>query len=276
MLLQLYHQSAQDLVDRERLTEFARSYLAPGLHGTAFASLHEITAFTLLLGALPVLSPAYEFTLRLDRLVGGFADTIVQDTVNGISAQGAGYRVDTQANGPLPAHRVVIATPTHVAKRLLGLPASKRPVAAHMFQVAGALRDRYGRADIHLFPEDDPTLAIAQQASGAVLMSSRQRHPDFHRYFTTWRVVEHMQWNPAFHILGDDLLECERGPNLYLIGDHNIVGLEDAYLTGLYAANQIIAKTQGGRSRITGTTTRTSRRQQAPWASQGSGGQPRL
>jgi hypothetical protein len=109
-----------------------------------------------------------------------------------------------------------------------------------MFQVAGVLRDPYRRADLHLFSESDPTLAIARQRGGTVLVSSRQRQPDLDRYFTDWRVVEHKHWNPAFHLGRDAPLECERGPGLYLVGDHNIVGLEDAYLTGLYAARQII------------------------------------
>ena len=245
LLLRLYQQPAQDFIDQHKLGELARWYLAPGLHGTAFAPLRDITAFTLLLGTLPFLVPAYEFTLRLDRLVDGFADIIVPDTVNAISSDGAGYHVETQANEALIAKRVVIATPTDVATRLLGLPSARRPVAAHVFQVAGALREPYGRADIHLFPEAGPTLAIAQQRNGAVLVGSQRHHPEVGTYFTTWRVVDHKHWNPAFHILGDDLLECEQGPNLYLIGDHNIVGLEDAFLTGLYAANRIIISAAG-------------------------------
>lgn len=243
-LLQLYQQSAPDFIDEHRLIELARWYLGPGLHGTVFTSLEDVTAFTLLLGALPVLVPTYEFTLLLDRLTEGFAGAIVHDTISGVLATGAGYRVETHTNGTLTAERIVIATPTDVAKRLLGLPTAKRPVAAHTFQVLGALRDSYDRADIHLFSETDPTLAIAQQANGMVLVGSQQGHPDFDRYFNKWRVVDHKHWNPAFHILGDGLFECEQGPNLYLIGDHNIVGLEDAYLTGLYAANRIIANTQ--------------------------------
>ncbi|MDH3471172.1 MAG: FAD-dependent oxidoreductase [Acidimicrobiia bacterium] len=251
-LEQLYHQPAPDFVDQHRLGELARWYLAPGLHGTVFASLQDITAFALLLGALPVLIPAHEFTLRLDRLADGFAGTIVADTVNRISAQRAGYRVETLASGTFIADQVVIATPTDAAKKLLGLSAGKQPVAAHMFQVAGPLRDPYDQADFHLFAEDDATLAIAQQADGSVLFCSRQDHPDFGLYFKAWRVMDHKHWNPAFNLIGDDILECEQGPNLFLIGDHNIVGLEDAYLTGLFAANQIIARTRAPEPAPTG------------------------
>jgi len=241
LLFRLHHQPAQEFIDEHRLGEFARCYLAPGLHGTTFTSLDGISAFMLLLGSLPVLVPAYEFTFQLDRLTDGFAASIAADTVTGISQQGDGYQVVTRNHGTLMAARVVIATPPDAGRRLLGLPAVERTVAAHMFQVAGALRDPYCKAELHLFAETDPTLAIAQQAGGSVLFCSQHRHPDFDRYFTSWRVVDYQHWDPAFHLPGDELLECEQGKNLYLIGDHNIVGLEDAYLTGLYAANQIIA-----------------------------------
>jgi len=243
LLLRLHQQPAQEFIDECRLGEFARCYLAPGLHGTTFTSLNGISAFMLLLGALPVLVPAYEFTFQLDRLTDGFAASVAADTVCGISRHEGGYRVDTRIHGTLTADRVVIATPADVGRRLLGLPAVKRAVAAHMFQVAGALRDPYNKADLHLFAETDPTLAIAQQAGGSVLFCSQHPHPDFDRYFTRWRVVEHKHWNPGFPLPGNDLMDCEQGKNLYLIGDHNIVGLEDAYLTGLYAANQIVAST---------------------------------
>ena len=41
--------------------------------------------------------------------------------------------------------------------------------------------------------------------------------------------------------VGGDLLETEQERTLYLVGDHNIVGLEDAYLTGVHAAGRIVA-----------------------------------
>jgi glycine/D-amino acid oxidase-like deaminating enzyme len=237
----LYHQPASDFVAEHRLTRFADRYIEPGIHGTTFTGLPEITAFTLLLGALPALIPAYEFTPRLDRLIVGFEDKIVADSVIAIDAQSDGHLVMTKAHGELVAKQVVLATPTDVSRKLLGLPSTKRPIEAHMFQVEGTLRHPYDRADISLFPAADPTLAIARQESGAILLCSRLRNPDFGRYLASWRVVSHLHWNPAFHIVGDALLECEQGPNLYLAGDHNIVGLEDAYLTGDYAADQVIS-----------------------------------
>jgi glycine/D-amino acid oxidase-like deaminating enzyme len=241
ILNRLYHEPATDFLDEHRIGNLARTYIEPGIHGTTFTSLQDLTAFTMLLGALPVLVPAYEFTPRLDRLVAGFEDDIATDSVTAISAQLDGHHVRTRAHGTLVAQRVVIATPPAVAKKLLGLPSTKRSIEAHMFQVEGTLRHPYDHADINLFPATDPTLAIARQTGGAILLCSHLRHPDFDRYFASWRIVAHQYWDPAFHIVGNDLLECEQSPGLYLVGDHNIVGLEDAYLTGVYAANQIIA-----------------------------------
>ena len=242
LLRALYHQPATDFIEHHRIGDLAHWYLEPGVHGTTFTGLRDITAFTLLLAALPILLPAYEFTPLLDELVDGFTNAIVADRVTGINTHPNGYEVRTRTHGTLVAQRVVVATPLDVAKQLLGLSTSKRPATAHMFHVAGKLRYPYDRGDIHLFPATDTTLAIARQESGAILVCSQDRHPDLDRYLITWRVIEHTHWNPAFHIIGHELHKCEQGPNLYMVGDHNIVGLEDAYLTGVYAANRIIAQ----------------------------------
>ena len=50
-------------------------------------------------------------------------------------------------------------------------------------------------------------------------------------------------WDPAFHLEGDALLDCEQRPGLYLIGDHNVCDLEDTFITGVYAALRILADT---------------------------------
>jgi hypothetical protein len=240
----LYRQPAIEFIRQNRLTDVARCYLAPSLHGTAFLSLEELSAFTLLLGALPVLVPIYEFTFRLDAMVDGFSHALMRDSVASITPHDFGYRINTRSSGSVVADRVVVATPPHVSQRLLGLPGIKGPAHAHMFELAGSLREPYSRADINLFPSNDPTLAVARQADSSILFCSREPTPDLDRYLTSWKVIQHKRWSPAFHLKGDSLLECRQAPNLYLIGDHNICGLEDAYLTGLYAARQILRSTE--------------------------------
>lgn len=248
LLWGLWQQTASEFIAQHRIGHLARWYLGPGLHGTTFSTLAEISAFTLLLGALPAIVPAYEFTLRVDRLVAGISNCMVSDAVTHVTRLEPGYCVETSSSGSWLAEHVVIAAPIEVAKRLLPLPVIKKPVGVHMFEIAGKMKSPYGQADIHLFPESEPTFALARQAGGIVLFASSQRHPDFDRFFDEWRVIEHVQWDPAFHLLGNALLAGDLGAGIYLACDHNIVGLEEAFLTGLYAANQIIIRAQSRRA----------------------------
>lgn len=239
LLWDLYHEPAEQFIRRHRIDEIARSYLGPAVHGTGFTSLDRLTAFTLLQLMLPAIVPIYEFSFRFDLLQAGFEDAVLNDTVTRITSDDGGYRVETRGGGVFVAEQVVVATPPDIAKRLLTLGDVKRPVRAHMFQINGDLRPPWAGATISLFPDDHPTLTIAQQSDGSTLFCSRSGQPDFDGYFSTWEVVEHKHWAPAFHLEGDALLECEQGPGLYVIGDHNVCGLEDAYLTGLHAASKI-------------------------------------
>jgi hypothetical protein len=238
-LWRLYQQPATDFVDQHRLGSIVHNYVGPGLYGTTFLPMSQLTAFTLLLEALPALIPIYEFTYQPDARAE-WARTVLFDTVTGINRSSHPYRVYTKHSGSLCANNVVVATPPDVAQRLLGLPSLKGPVGIHSFQISGRLRNPYARADINLFTDDSPICAIARQANGSILLCAHQEQPRFSDYLAEWDIIEHRHWNPAFNLIGSALLDCEQAPNLYLVGDHNICGLEDAYLTGLYAANQIV------------------------------------
>lgn len=240
LLWDLYREPAPRFIQRHRLEHVAEWYLTPSAHGIAFTSLDRLTAFTLLTGAMATIRPWYEYRFRFDLLMTGFEETVLLDSVTAVGASGGRYAIQTRANGTFLADNVVVATPIDVSARLLDLGPVKRPISAHTFLVTGNLRRPWKRATYSLFPDGDPTLAIAQQANGSTVFCSVHRHPDFDRYFTTWQVVEHEHWNPAFHLEGDALLECEQGPGLYLVGDHNVCSLEDAYITGIHAANRIL------------------------------------
>ena len=245
LLWDLYREPARRFLRRHRIEDIAVSYLAPAIQGTGFTSLDGLTAFTLLVGVLPTVIPIHEYTFCLDRLTAGFEDSLLLDAVTEVTPKPDGYALRTRRSGTFTAANVVVATPTHVSARLLGLESVKAPCAAHMFVVEGTLRLPWAAATYSLFPENHYIFAAARLPSGAILFSSASRNPDFAQYFHRWNVIEHHHWDPAFHLEGDALLDCEQRPGLYLVGDHNVCDLEDTYITGLHAANRILAGTAG-------------------------------
>ena len=242
LLRDLYREPAPRFVERQRIEDISRAYLAPAIRATGFTSLDELTALTLLVAVLPIVVPMFEYTFRLDVLVSGFEEAIVLDSVTGVTPTSDHFSIRTGDGGSVEAENVVIATPIDVSARLLDLGPVKRPISAHMFLVRGVVRGPWSTAPYSVFPPGDEIFAIARQSGGATLLSAATGNPDLARIFSTWEVVEHHHWNPAFHLEGDALLECEQQPGLYLIGDHNVCDLEDAYLTGVYAADHILAR----------------------------------
>jgi glycine/D-amino acid oxidase-like deaminating enzyme len=240
-LWDLYHQEAPRFARKHGIEDFAEAYLGPGMQGTGFTSMDRLSALTLLVGALPTIIPIFEYTFRFDLLTAGFEDDVLLDSVTGIDTTADHYLVQTRSGGRFSAANVVVATPIDVSARLLDLGNVKGPVSAHMFLIRGSLRQPWERSTFSLFREGDEIFAIARQTGGSILFTSASEDPDFSRCFSTWEVIEHHHWNPAFHLEGDTLLECERGPGVYLVGDHNVCDLEDAYITGAFAANSIIA-----------------------------------
>jgi glycine/D-amino acid oxidase-like deaminating enzyme len=242
LLHDLYREPAPDFVARHRIDAISRDYLEPAIRATGFTTLDELTAFTLLVGVLPMVVPMFEYAFDLDALVAGFEQAITLDSVTALAPTSGGFSIRTRDGASVDAANVVVATPSDVAARLLDLGPVKRPISAHMFLVRGNLRRPWSTAPYSVFPRGDEIFAIAGQAGGSTLVSAATDDPDLTRIFSTWEVVERHHWDPAFHLGGDALLECEQAPGLYLIGDHNVCDLEDAYITGVFAANRVLAR----------------------------------
>ena len=90
-LWHLYHQPASDFIRQHRFGAIARHYIAPALYGTAFQPLSRLTAFVLLLGALPIVVPIFEFTLRSDAVRSDWSRNLLTDTVTGIALNRSGF-----------------------------------------------------------------------------------------------------------------------------------------------------------------------------------------
>ncbi len=244
-LRDLYREPASEFIARHGIKTIARTYLAPAIHGTGFTGVDGLTAFSLLVAVLPTVIPMFEYTFRPDVLMDGFERHMSVDSVTSIARTNDGYSIQTRSGAIHAARNVVVATPTGVSVKLLDLGPVKQPISAHMFLVRGTLLPPWAKTLVTLFPPGETTFGIARQVDGSTVFCSASENPDFGKYFAVWTVVEHMAWAPAFHLVGDALLTCEQGPGLFVVGDHNVCTLEDAYITGLYAANRILDRRVG-------------------------------
>jgi hypothetical protein len=109
-----------------------------------------------------------------------------------------------------------------------------------MLHVKGKLKNNYKDKKYHLFAPPGNVQAIADLEDGTYLFYYKNDSSSVKDYFDNPEIISSKNWNPAGTINGHNLIECKRGNNMFLIGDYNIAGLEESYLTGLYCANQIV------------------------------------
>ncbi len=241
-LLKLYETNAAKFVKENKINEVVRHYIEEGLHGTTFTSVDKINAFTFLQFSLPLITPIYEFLLDKNKITKNFKNRIIIDTVKHLKKEDNFYILKTK-NKTYKTSNVIVATPPHISKKLLNLKNIKGGVDAHMFHIVGQVREKWQKGFCNLFSDENDMLAIAFMPDSSCLFYSKNSNPDFSKYFYDFKILKKkIYWNPAFNIEGDVLWNTKIEDNLYLIGDHNICGIEDSFITGIYAANQIVAK----------------------------------
>lgn len=241
-LKRLYNQKASSFIKENDIEDIVDNFLGEVIYGTTFSRISELYAFEFLHFSIYALSPVYEFVFLKDKAIKGFKNNIVSDSVVSIKKKNNNYEIKTKKRKTYLARNVVVATPIHISQKLLALKKIKKPVKAHMFHLSGKIKKKWREGEEEIFHQGSPTLVIARQRNGTYLFYSKQAQPKFEKYFTSYKIIQKRYWNPAFNLNGKVLLEQKQGKNLYLASDHNVCGLEDSYITGIYAANQIIKK----------------------------------
>jgi glycine/D-amino acid oxidase-like deaminating enzyme len=238
----LYRKPAMELVAELGAGRWAREVFNPVVWSTAFLDIRQASAVHFASSLLPLVVPSWEFELELERLIAPLFERIERDRVTGIRREGDAWRVDTAAGRTRRARHVVLAVPMDEAARLVPISEETNPpVAVTMTHVRGRLRPGYGHDPyVMLSPEVDDIIVV-REPNGTFLHYSRSEAPDLTRYFREHQVIAERRWDPAF-FLGTHLVEPDRGDGLLVIGDHNVCSLEDAYVTGIWAANRVLGR----------------------------------
>lgn len=241
-LYELYNMSAKEFIEANDFREFVDDYIGQIIYATAFVRADDIEAFDLLWLSFPVILNTYEFVFHEEAMSAPFARSIVYDMVSSIDRSNPDeYIVHTEKGVTFKAKNVVVATPTDVAQKLLQLPKVNPPTSVYMLHVQGTLKPGWEKRTYNFFSNDSLIRVIAEQADGTYLIYAHNSQPALEDYFLTYDVISTKNWDPAFNLAGNILLPVIQGSNLYLVGGHNICSLEDAFITGLFAANSIIS-----------------------------------
>jgi hypothetical protein len=247
----LYRTRAGKFVKDNGLDYLSYYFLSEGVYATTFSSMWEIPAFTFLQFSLPFVNRFYEFYLDKDKFVKPIEKQIVYDRIESIERK-LDHFVLRGAKKDYACRVVVVATEPIVAKRLLKMKSVGDPVEAYMYHLSGEIREGYESYE-NVFSTKSRYIVISKQADGTYLFYAKQKISNFDRFFRSYKIILEKHWNPAFNLRRFEMVRNNYAKNIYLIGDHNVSGMEDSYITGLYAARQIMKGQRSGTKMRTNT-----------------------
>jgi len=238
-LYNLYLKNANDFINELKIQSGTDTYLSKGLYSTTFSKTSEMNAFSFLQFLLPLITPIYTYSFEKEKMIEPIKDKIIIMSVNDIQYKNGHYKIKAD-NTILITKNIVLATPIGWSKYYANVKKTNKSVNTHMFHIKGIPRDIINRKSYQLFSPLGTEQAIADLKDGTYLFYNKDNYPPLKKYFSETKIISHHFWNPAGTINGHTLIENNRGNNMYLIGDFNVAGLEESYVSGLYAANQII------------------------------------
>jgi hypothetical protein len=238
-LYKLYTQNADDFVKTHNLQRGVQRYLSQALYATTFSQIKEMNALSFLEFLLPLITPIYTFQFEKEKMIEPFKEKIVIGSVQNVTYKSGAYNILFNGN-TIQSKNVVLATEINWSKQFAGIQNVNIPISTNMLHIRGVPTATFSRKIYHFFTPPCNIQAIADLQDGTYLLYYKSERPFLGDFFKDAKIIAHHYWNPAGTINGHTLIESNRGNNLYLIGDYNVAGLEESYITGIYAANKII------------------------------------
>lgn len=238
-LYDLYMKNGDEFVSEHNLLEGTDVYLSKALYSTTFSTIKEMNAFSFLQFLLPLITPIYTFRFDKDKMTNSFKNKILNDTVNTIQYKDKRYLIKTKKDY-FQAKNIILATEITWSYQYANIRKFNEPVKTNMLHIRATPKQIIKRKKYHLFSPSNNVQAIADLQDGTYLLYYKNKLPLLQVYFNNPKIIYQKQWNPAGTINGHQLIECDRGNNMYLIGDYNIAGLEESFISGIFGANQII------------------------------------
>jgi hypothetical protein len=244
-LLDLYRTPAREWLQKKNLEIFTQDYIAPIVRMCTFSELADISAFDFLHIAMYLTVPVYEFAYNQKQFTDGLEDHIFQARVERIET-GNQLNIYTSSGQALTADQLIIAVPPEIAQQLITFQYDKKPKLSVMYHVRGQLKKELISDRLHIFRAPENNLFLWPQSDGSYLCYRMTDDSDFSDLFDgAVDVITKRIWDPAFWMGGTSLLGVQLKPGIFLAGDYNVVGMEDAYISGIAAARACLTASPG-------------------------------
>lgn len=247
LLTRCTEEPATEFIRTNGLEEIDEIFTNPIIHSTVFVPTTAVNTFYYLAALMPILLPTFlgDFRQTQAKLIADYESRILHAHVLRLEEDGDGYRVIV-ADGEFQARHVVISTPCHNLRAICpsldqAHQQGVREIPMWTLHVQGRRRPGFQPGKIvFLRPGQPATILLPLPAAGCELLFSHTGQPDLSPFYESYEVVRRAAWNPAIILSGGIWRPLAPRPNLFTIGDYNICGLEDSFLTGLFAANRIL------------------------------------
>ena len=240
VLRRYYHESGRSYINRRRLEPLMSEFLEQALWASFFHDPRDLPAFIILQCLLPMIVPTYSFILDFQKIASPFADAIEFNTVTSVHKNGDTLTLETKNGQTHETDIIVLATPMTAANALVAPQKIKGIIECSFLHVRGQIKPEYAVRGYNFFAIKD-ACAISHEADGSYLYfyTGTNRVAD---YFNSWEVITAKTWQPALFLLGDEYLNLNPEPGIFLANDHDVASTEDAFLNGQYTAKLVMQK----------------------------------
>jgi glycine/D-amino acid oxidase-like deaminating enzyme len=241
VLRQATTQPADAFVRQHGLEEITEVFCGPIFHSTLFLPYTESNAFYYLANLFPIWLPTYAVDIRpaVGRLSAGFEERIVVTRALEVEERPGGSFVVRTADARYGADNLVLALPGRNSRDLLPVQNTARDIPYCTIHIRGRRRREAAPGKTIFLSSDQPVRILWPQHNGVDIAFTDRVDPDLTPFYEHHEITDAVRWKTAVQLSDGRWRPLQPRPNLFTIGDHNICGLEDSYLTGLFAANRI-------------------------------------
>lgn len=242
-LYNLYKKNGQEFIQEMSLNRYFDRYLSFILCAVSFSLPDRMNAFHLLSLLLTMIIKSYRYEFDGKELFEKISHYYVKDRVIWINKANSYFEIKTQNNKNYVSKQVVVATSTDVSKKLLNLKTNYSN-DIYVFHLSGDIKEKYIGRRTNLFRNFYDILIVESntQSKKEFLLYSKSSSPPIYKIFDSYKIIKEFAWKECFHLNGDSLLEFEQEKNLFVIGDHNIPFMEDAFIYGCFAAKVVLER----------------------------------